>query len=60
MPIAAILSIIAAIVPYIPEGLQDLNAIVNRIKGGESLDELIAEFEAKRSDLENLTFGQEP
>ena len=57
MPIAAILSIIAAIVPYIPEGLQDLNAIVNRIKGGESLADLEAEFEAKRDDLPDLPFA---
>ena len=58
MSVAAILAIIAALVPYIPGGITDFNAIVARIKGGESLDTLIAEFEAKRDDLENLDFGQ--
>ena len=58
MPIAAILAIIAAIVPYIPEGVTDINAIITRMKGGETLEDLIAEFEAKRDDLEPLPFGQ--
>lgn len=58
MPIAAILSIVAALVPYLPEAVIDFNAIVTRIKGGESLADLIAEFETKRDDLEDLTFGQ--
>ena len=58
MPIAAILAIIAALVPYIPEGITDFNAIVARIKGGESLEALIAEFEKKRNDLSDLSFGQ--
>ena len=58
MSVAAILAIIAALVPYIPQGIEDINSIINRIKGGESIDALIAEFEAKRNDLEDLTFGQ--
>ena len=58
MPIAAILSIIAALVPYLPEAEIDFNAIVTRIKGGETLEALIAEFEAARDDLEDLPFGQ--
>lgn len=58
MTIATALTILAALAPYIPEGITGLDAFVTSIKGGESLEALIAEFEAKRNDLENLTFGQ--
>ena len=58
MSVAAILAIIAALAPYIPEAMQDVNSIINRINGGESLQDLIAEFESKKNDLPGLPFGQ--
>jgi hypothetical protein len=58
MTVATALAIFAALAPYIPEGMEDINSIINRIKGGESLADLQAEFESKRNDLQDLPFGQ--
>ena len=58
MSMATAFTIIAALVPYIPEAETVITEFITRLKGGETLDALIAEFEAKANDLPDLTFGQ--
>ena len=58
MTVAIAFNMIALILQYAPELKDDIQSFIVRINGGEKLEDLIAEFEAKANDLPDLTFGQ--
>ena len=58
MTVKMAFTIISTIIQYAPELKDDIQSFVARLNGGEKLEDLIAEFEAKANDLPDLTFGQ--
>jgi hypothetical protein len=60
METAAIVQLIITLAPYAIKAGVDIAQIVARYQSGATMEEIIAEVEAKRNDLPDLDFAADP